>query len=341
MINIDDKDNIINTLAVLLSYGFSKNYSFDEIETLISNSNFINDLEHNKYIPMLNFKLIIEDTYKTSGVVKEDLNISFISIFFAESYINLFFSMRKSFEYLFLYWPLEYFENKYHIYHEMDYLNLETDFLLKSKSINLIKILSKKKNIKLIEVSKLTGININSIDRYSRNDDYLYNASNETLYKLSTLFNVKQNIFVKKLNVCFDKSSYFQHIEFIDIRNHLGLYFAKYMDKRLNDFNFIYNSEKNIFECAFPKSTLFVEASLQSLIDNKKIDKNTYIILFENENHPISFYNDLRNIDCLEIMIINKNAVYFIKKSKIKDIEDSINTLLNIKTMDELDLSYL
>lgn len=245
MIRTFYQNEIINRLAAIITYGLNEGYSFTSIEEHITSSSFINELENNKYNIELKIENIVSTTYDTSLI--EQVEISFKGLFLAESYFKLFINFNKSFEYIFLYWPLEYFIERYDIYHEMDFSNLKRDFIKQINETPLIKKIAKKRQIKLVEISKLTGISENTIDKLSRNDEAIYMTSFNNIYKLSKLFEVKENLFIKNLGVYLDSSIYLFDKTNDDFRNYLGLYYANYFDKRINENNFKYNKTENCF----------------------------------------------------------------------------------------------
>ena len=245
MIRTFYQDDIINRLAAIITYGIDSGYSYKSIEEHIVNSTFVNDLENNQYDIESKIETIVESTYHIK--LDKEADISFRGLFFAESYFKLFIHYNRSFEYLFLYWPLSLFVEKYGVYHEMDFSNLKKDFELERQKTTLIRKLSSERGIKLTEVSKLTGINDNTIDRYSRDDNNLIGVSHENIYKLSTLFGVKQNIFISNIAVYMDQSIYLFDKSNEDYRNYLGYYFASFYDKRINELDFKYDNAKKCF----------------------------------------------------------------------------------------------
>ena len=240
MIKIFYQEDIINRLAAIITYGYNKGYSYKSIEEYIVYSPFVIGLENNQYDIESKIETVIELTYQVKSVKKEEADISFKGLFLAESYFNLFLTYNRSFEYLFLYLPLEYLIDRYNVYHEMDFSNLKKDFEKMVKKTTLIKKIAVDRGIKLTEISKLTGINGNTIDRYARDDKYLYGASQQTIYRLSILFGVKENIFVSNLGVYLDQSIYLPSKSNKRYRDYLGYYFANYYDQRISEKKFHY-----------------------------------------------------------------------------------------------------
>ena len=252
-------------------------------------------------------------------------DITFKGLFFAETYFKLFLTLNKSFNYLFLYWPISRMVEKYDIYHEMDFSNLLTDFNLEVKKMVLLKKLSKEKKIKLSQISKLTGINKNTIDRYAKSDDYLYAASYSAIYKLSSLLKVKANLFVSSLDVYLDQTVYLGDKSNQDYRNYLGLYFANYFDNRIEESDYRYDSKKQFFV-----SNSGLKISI-SMLDDKidgyiPIDNKTYLVIFmpTSTKKDVSVNEKLKSLNAYEIMLVYQDKVSFLKKGIIKEITSTV-----------------
>ena len=339
MIKTYYKEEIISTLAAIINYGINKQYSFKVIEENIVYSSFICDLEDNKYDLSKTIEDIIKETYKVDSI--DGYDISFKSLFLAESYINLFFSLNKSFEYIFLYIPLKDLYDKYHIYHEMDFSNLKNDIDILINKTSLLSKLSKYKNIKLKDISKLTGINENTIDLYSRGDEHLYKASFINIYKLSKLFNVKLNLFASKIDVYIDDSIYKGHVDNQTFLNNLGMYFASYYDNRINNREFIYDPSFNCFiskDGDIKLKVMSKEINDRELIYiNNHVDENTYLVLF-----PFGVYNPsvidsfIARIEAYEVLFIASDKVIFSNKNIVKELTNTINKHLFIKAKNSL-----
>ena len=334
MIKTFYQDDIINRLAALFTYGLNNDYSYKSIEEHIVSSSFVNCLENNDYEIESKIETIVETAFNIS-LNGSQADISFKGLFFAESYLRLFLYFNRSFEYLFLYWPLEVFDEKYGIYHEMDFSNLRRDFQKRVAEVTLLKKLCQARQIKIVDISKLTGINIHTIDRYARDDKYLYSSSHDNIFKLSKLFDVKENIFIANLAVFLDQSIYLSDKSNKDYRNFLGLYFANYYDNRINEFDFTYSKSNNFFISKSGVKLVVVADNLDNLPlpkINEVADKNTYLVLI-----PSGFFGDysyfeyLNNANALEVFILTQEYIYMVKKGIKKEITDTINRSLIIR----------
>ena len=333
MIKTFYQEDIINRLAAIITYGLNEGYSYKSIEEHLISSSFVNDLEKNKYDIESKIEKVVESTYMVSLNVEAD--ISFIGLFLAESYFKLFIFYHKSFEYIFLYWPLSSFIERYNVYHEMDFSNLRRDFESKIKQTTLLRKLALERQIKLVEISKLTGINENTIDKYSRDDKNLYSASYENIYKLATLFDVKENIFLSSLAVYLDQSIYLFDETNKDFRNYLGLLFAKYFDSRINGLDFKYDADNNCFKSSSGIKLIVIADVIDNLSImklNESLDSKTYLVIIPSGFiGDISKFEYMKSIRSLDVFILTQDSIYIVKKNIKKEITETINRSIIIR----------
>ena len=338
MINAFYEEDIIKRLGAVFTYGLDKGYSPKTIEERIVASSFINALERNEYDIESKIEGVVEKTFDVGPI--ESADISFKGLFFAESYFWLFLYVQRSFEYLFLYWPLSFFVERYGIYHEMDFSNLRRDFDVAVRETPLLKRLAKSRGIRLNDISKLTGINQNTINKYSRDDKYLLGASHETIYKLAMLFGVKENVFVSNLEVYLDQTAYLFADSTQDYRNYLGFYFAQYFDERINKIDFRYNRPQDRFDSANGLKLLVLYAPLEELSVesiNRTVDGNTYLVIILS-----GFFGDelslthLAKIEAREVLVKTQEFVFFPKRGVRKEITDTVNRSLNVRAKEAI-----
>lgn len=337
MIKTFYQEDIINRLASLITYGIEKGYSYKAIEEHISSSIFVNDLENNHYNIESKIEKIVEQAYGV--LIDNSFDISFEGLFYAESYFKLFLYFNKSFEYIFLYWPLSDFSDRYGIYHEMDFSNLRNDFALRISKTTLLKKLAKERQIKLIEISKLTGISESTIDKYSRNDKYLYGASYDNIYKLSSLFEAKENMFASNLGVYLDQSIYLFDKNLVDYRNCLGLYFASFYDKRINEIDFEYDRNNNYFKSKEGKRLIVIADILENILVselNKIVDEKTYVVIIPSGiNNNRSCFEYLKEVNALDVLVLTQEYAYILKKNSVKEITETVNRSLIIRAKEK------
>ena len=338
MIKVYYEKDIIDKLAALISYGIDNGYSYKSIEEHIVSSSFINELEHNQYNINLSIERVVEETYKIKLI--HDANISFSSLFLAESYYKLFLSINRSFEYLFLYWPLSNFVRKYDIYHEMDFSNLKNDFVKKVNETTLLKMLCKKKGFKLTDVALLLGINSHSLSKYYRSDSFLNGASLDTIHRLSLLFNVKENIFSSSL-VFPDSYIYLFDESNEMLRQCLGLYYLSYYVREINESDYFYSEKEKCFiSKKNNQSLLSICVDLRDIninLINKLVDKNTDLVIF-----PIGYFGQeevfelFKKINSHSTLVVTQENVYLLNKGIKKEITDVIYKFLWMRAKEKV-----
>lgn len=114
-------------------------------------------------------------------------------------YYYLYFKTKKPLSYLLFKLPLNELIDLYKTYHEMDYSSIYELFQTKEKENTILRSLCKQNNLTVNELSKRTNININTLQKYYRNDELLYSASFQNIYKLSQTLNVNISLFIKQV----------------------------------------------------------------------------------------------------------------------------------------------
>ena len=333
MIQICYKEDLIKRLAAIITYGLNGKYSYGTIEERIIASPFVNRLEKNFYDSGENIEKVVEDAFNVT--LEKEADISFRALFLAESYIKLFFSINRSFEYLFLYWNLDAFASKYDVYHEMDFSNLKDDFLSNVHRAPLLKQLSSRRGISLRNVARLTGISGNTINKYAKDDKYLYSCSQENGYRLSNLFNVKENLFVQNIGVYLDAAIYLADDFYKDYRNYLGLYYASYYDSRIETDDFEYRKEANCFSS---ENWILVvltcnEDDMNADYLDSKAGPNAYAVIFVcNSLHDhFALWEKLKEAKAREILIVGLDNVCLVKKGKKREMTETVRRSLIIQ----------
>lgn len=333
MIKAFYSDDIINKLGAIFTYAINNNYSALSAEDLIINSSFINELENNRYNINLSVVDILKNVFKNNLI--DSYELSYLGLFLGESYFKLFINENKSFEYLFLYWPLMEFIPNYSVYHEMDFSNLKSDFELTRNRIPLLKKLAINRGYKLVEISKLTGINLKTINKYGSSDVALFSASYENIYRLAKLFKVKENIFISSLNVFLDDTAYIFDKSFVTYRNYLGLYYADYFDKEVNANNAVFDKNANKFKLDNGLELLVIVDGVNSFNVNKinsVCNGSTYVVFM-----PVGYYVDetifksLNECISKEVLVLTNNFAYLVKKNIRKELTETIHRSLIIK----------
>lgn len=332
---------IEEALAYLLEYGLSNRYSFGAIEEIIVKSSLISGLEDNDF----NASLIPEDyVAQAYGVEKVGrLDLSYETLFYAQGYLDLFFRFRKSFGYLFLYLPLEYFVEHYDAFHEMDISKLEDHFMEATKKTPLLKKLLESRDIKLTELSILCDINIHSLHKYVQKDEHLYKASFATIYALYKALRVSPNIFVPNLYVFLDNGAFRFDQEDVAYRNRLGLLFAAYFDPCIQKDHYQYDAKNGCILTRKGKLNIKVLIEDYSSYDLETLkaagDKDTYLILYDYSfgDHNWDELKPLGDLGYAEVFLIGQEYVYILGKKRKKFISATVYQMLVAQAKASLD----
>lgn len=249
MINVNDLSKISSLLSSLFFYGFSSGYSPKEIEEKILKSEFIVELEKGdaSYLYRCNLESIVGDIFKVSIPNDEIIKTNPLSLWFGEIYTRLFFTFNKSFSFIFLYLPISEAEKIYPLYHEMDFSQVIDYFAKLIKQETIMTLLLKKHKLSARELSILTGINYNTIVSYARDNDVIYNAKFDSIFKISQILDVNINIFAKSINNFTSSGMYDFDKTNQKYRSYLGLMFASYFSSEVASRKYEYNEKENIF----------------------------------------------------------------------------------------------
>lgn len=247
MINASYVYDLYKYFSYVFHYGLKNKYSYGAIEENICKSELVKELENNIKHPRiyeLNTKDYIKSIYNID-VEDDELNdMDSISFWLGEAYIRLFYHFNKSFEYIFSYLPIEEMIGVYPVYHEMDFSQLFEFFELKTKKKSILSVLLKKRGYSKGELSVLTGISVNTIKYYCKDEKNMYDASFENVTDISHVLSVDPNIFKKKIHnytysgqYNFDKSN-------IKLRSSLGMLVVSYFSQEIRERQYRYDSKK-------------------------------------------------------------------------------------------------
>lgn len=322
--------DIIKRLAAVLTFGINERYSYLSVQERLIASNFINQLEDGEYDINLTCEDVINDVFHLK--IDRLSDISYRGLFLAECYFRLFLTLNRSFAYIFMYWPLSTFVEKYNIYHEMDFSSMLEDFKKEVVSTTLMKKICEIYHVKYTAISALTGISLTTIVKYSRNDIYLYSASYKNIYKLARLFKVKENFFCDNLGVYLDDSSSLSIKNDKDYWNYLGFYIINYYDSRIHENEFIYHNHK----FASITDDIEIEVMLQTdKLSLKNINSKTYLVWFIPNLKHID-YQYFKQCPAYEVMLITPEKIMMVKRNIIRDVLGSVNRLLVSRAKDKI-----
>ena len=114
------------------------------------------------------------------------------------SYFYLKHKLNKPLSYVLLKLPLDKLLNLYNPYHEAPYSKVLDYFKSIENEQTILQILCKQNKISLARLSKDTGISLNTLKRYAKDDKFLYYGSFQYILKIANYFDVTPNLFLEK-----------------------------------------------------------------------------------------------------------------------------------------------
>lgn len=171
-------------------------YSFTKA---LERSEFVSKIEKGQYDDYFNHPLeaIFFDITKQSIKKDESYGIYDDAYWCGYSYFELYLRIKKSFAFIFLKLSFSHMLDIYPMYHEMDISSLLEYFDELDQEKTIMRLLCEEKKASLTNLSDSTGINKATLAKYNASDEALYQASFQTIYKLSTFFDVPISLFVK------------------------------------------------------------------------------------------------------------------------------------------------
>ncbi|MFA5282954.1 MAG: hypothetical protein WC366_00270 [Bacilli bacterium] len=106
----------------------------------------------------------------------------------------------KSLSYLLLKLPLDRLIGMYGTYHEMDYSSLFIRFNEIEMEKTILRLLCDSKRVSIPYLSKEISINVSTLNKYSKNDEFLYAASFQNVNLIQKYFAVPFSLFEKQLS---------------------------------------------------------------------------------------------------------------------------------------------
>ena len=195
---IDDVEKTFSRLFVLAVHQSMNPFAFTY---LLSKSNYVAKLEEGDIDAISNWP--IEKAYfdVTNEMIREDSSYGIYNDAYwcGHCYFELFLQTHKPFSYLFIKLQLEKMLSVYEVYHEMDFTALLELFRKKEQEVTILGALCKDKKCSLTKLKEATGISVNTLRKYRYNDELLYKASFQNVYKLAKYFEVPISLFVKSL----------------------------------------------------------------------------------------------------------------------------------------------
>lgn len=193
-----DLYKIKDIFARMFVIGIQNKINLYSFSSALERSEFVNCIEKDTYSELFNQPL--EDIFYsiTENKVEKDESYGIYNDAYwaGKCYFDLHTTLNKSFAYLFLKLPIDKMLDLYPVYHEMDFSSLIEYFKQIEEETTILKILCEEKKVTLTEVSKKTGININTLRKYYRSDVSLYKAEFQNIAKIVEYFDTTFLLFI-------------------------------------------------------------------------------------------------------------------------------------------------
>ena len=193
-----DLYKIKDIFARMFVIGIQNKINLYSFSSALERSEFVNCIEKDTYSELFNQPL--EDIFYsiTENKVEKDESYGIYNDAYwaGKCYFDLHTTLNKSFAYLFLKLPINKMLDLYPVYHEMDFSSLVEYFKQIEEETTILKTLCEEKKVTLTEVSKKTGININTLRKYYRSDVSLYKAEFQNIAKIVGYFDTTFLLFI-------------------------------------------------------------------------------------------------------------------------------------------------
>ena len=246
----------------------NNNISIDSISNTIIENDFFDFLEENKVKDFLSYSYeeFVYKLYKTNSIYTTNTQVSEL-IWASKMYITISLNLNVPLKTIVLLCPLKQMLELFEVNHEMN--DIQTIDYFKNNLLNtsILKALRKLRNISARQLSITSGININTLNTYEKNNNYLYNATYSNIQSIKDALNVSYSFFKKESS--FIPFNYLL-LENKQIQSYMLKFFNDYYKKELSIV-----SMTPIIELHYKNKTYFIDDELFSIAYKKAI--NTYI----------------------------------------------------------------
>lgn len=306
MIECVDFDKLKDKFGQFLSH-LSKdaNLSVTEINDVIVNDEFFDFLEKNIAADFMSksFQDISKIVFGKDFEFRYDGRELVMFFWAGMEYINIAINESVPLRKVFLLLPLEEMLSLFSVYHEMNDFKMIEKWREIYESRSVLSILCKRKRITQKNLSIASGVDINSIKRYCKNNDNLSTASYLTIKSLLNVLDVS-DVFVKKES------------DFIPYDDFLKDYypFKKHFEENAKDY--VYSRGVNDVD---PKLISFIFNGIKPDEIKEQLKNSKYVIVYR---YTKVFFKE--NNKTKENVLNQKIIDRIIKKSVLQTINDSL-----------------
>ena len=286
MISYFYKTEIEQLLGKILSSRSLNNMLTSSIEERLLNCPIILELEKSSMSFLFNKmpEEIFEETFGFEGKI-EQINVK--DLWVSKSYLDLFFEYHKSFSYIFTIIPLGTMYASFETLHTVGEDRLFSFYERKEKEKTLLSRLIKLRSLSISKLSILTNISYNTIEKYTRDNKYLYAACYENIYLLSKALDVDSKIFLSKLNLDILEERYDKSLTTYsnnDIIDNALFYSFLYNENMLAKKNYQYDKINRVFSSSSADFQIIELEKEEDVYLTIKKSKYNNIIVFDRNN---------------------------------------------------------
>lgn len=194
-----ERRKIRETFSRLFVVAINNQINLYSFTSLLERSELASKIEKDIYDPI--FEMPIDNLFYSITGFKNQQSSGYgiynDAYWAGQNYFDLQYRLKKSFSFIFLKLPFDELLNIYLIYHEMDLTSLVEYFERKDSEKTILRLLCERERCSLNDVSKETGIPLSTLKKYNTDDDFLYNASFQTVSKIVGYFGVNYPLFIK------------------------------------------------------------------------------------------------------------------------------------------------
>ena len=239
--------------------------SVDSISNTIIENNLFDFLEENKTREFLScsYEEFVYKLYKINSIYVNNSQISEL-IWASKMYLTLSLNLNIPLKTIVLLCPLKQMLELFEVNHETN--DIQTIDYFKTNVLNksILKALRKLRNVTVRQLSVMTGININTLNAYEKNNTNLYNASFSNIQLMMQALNVSCSFFKKESS--FIPFNYLL-LENKQIQAYMLNFFNDYYKKELS-----IKSMEPIIELNDKNETIYVDEKLLSIAYKQAIN---------------------------------------------------------------------
>ena len=194
-----DDNEIISTMAAVISIGHAYKYSDEVIMKRIAYSLFFTCVENNKDDPVLYLdeESVVSAIYYDANIHSYEPIIYNQSLWLSELYLQIQRKTNMTFEAIFLYLPLNKGYGMFPLYHEMDFSQGVDYYVSLVKSQSILSIIMKKKAIGIEEAARESGLSYSMVASLKQKKKDITKVAASNLLMMASYLGVKPETLIR------------------------------------------------------------------------------------------------------------------------------------------------